>query len=244
MITRRAFLSTSTTVAAATIGSLPIGSSHAEAKASAVLLAKVDHLIYATPDLNLGIAALEKLLGVRATAGGQHLGRGTRNALIALGPSVYLEILGPDPDQPKPAHARWFGIDDLEAPRLAAWSAKATNLDKFASEAAKRGVNLGAVSSGSRQRPDGVTLTWRFTDPFTVVADRIVPFFIDWGQSPHPALSAAKGCTLIDFRAEHPEPNQVQQMLQQLGLDLPVQAAARPALVGLIAGVHGEVELR
>jgi hypothetical protein len=53
--------------------------------ASPQLLGRVDHLVYATPDLKLGIHKLEKLLGVRATPGGQHLGLGTRNALIALG---------------------------------------------------------------------------------------------------------------------------------------------------------------
>ena len=60
----------------------------------------------------------------RATPGGQHPGLGTRNALIALGPSMYLEIVGPDPEQPKPLEPRWFCINDLAAPRLVAWAAK------------------------------------------------------------------------------------------------------------------------
>ncbi len=50
------------------------------------LLSRVDHLVYAVPDLDRGIAYIEQLLGIRATLGGRHVGRGTHNALLALGP--------------------------------------------------------------------------------------------------------------------------------------------------------------
>ena len=53
------------------------------------VLSRVDHLVYATPDLALGAETAEKLFGVRATPGGQHPGEGTRNALIVLGPATY-----------------------------------------------------------------------------------------------------------------------------------------------------------
>ena len=75
------------------------------------VLSKVDHLVYATPDLAAGVERVERLLGVKAVPGGQHPGGGTRNALIRLGDETYLEIIGPDPDQPKPPRPRRFGID-------------------------------------------------------------------------------------------------------------------------------------
>ena len=208
------------------------------------LLATVDHLVYATPDLQVGIDRIERVLGVRATPGGQHPGRGTRNALLSLGPGTYLEIIGPDPEQPAPAQPRPFGIDDLKEPRLAAWAAKRQDLEHFASDAGRGGVKLGEVISGSRQRADGVVLFWRYTDPRTVVAGGIVPFFIDWGKTPHPAGTATQGASLIGLRGEHPDSEQVQNALNRLGLDLRVQPAPRAALIATVSAPRGRVELR
>jgi hypothetical protein len=77
-----------------------------------------------------------------------------------------------------------------------------------------------------------------------VVADRIVPYFIDWGTSPHPALTAAKGASLLGLRAEHPDAPRVRIMLDRLGLDLPLQRGAAPALIATISSPKGRVELR
>src|SRR6266853_357152 len=171
-------------------------------RAAGGLLGRIDHLVYATPDLQTGIDTAAQLFGVRASQGGQHPGEGTRNALIALGPTSYFEIIGPDPEQPKPERGRRFRIDEITAPRLTTWVAKGSDLDRFASRAAAQGVNLGAVISGSRKRPDGVVLKWRYTDPRTVLADRLIPYFIDWGSSPHPSATATKGVSLLSLRAE------------------------------------------
>ena len=208
------------------------------------LLTRLDHLVFATPDLGLGIETIDKLLGVRATPGGQHPGLGTRNALVALGPSSYLEIIGPDPEQPKPAGRRRFGIDELEAPRIVGWVAKGTELEQLAAAAGERGVKLGAVIPGSRRRPDGVVLSWRYTDPATVLADGLVPYFIDWGTSPHPSATAARGASLVQVRAEHPDPERAQKMLDVLGLDLRVQKGSSPAIIATVDSPRGRVELR
>jgi Glyoxalase-like domain len=216
----------------------------AQAAARSDLLARIDHLVYATPDLNAGIEAIEKLTGVRATPGGQHPGRGTRNALIALGPTSYLEIIGPDPDQTAPPHPRPFGIDGLKAPRLARWVVQAQNLEQLAAEASRKGIQLGEVTAGKRQRPDGVLLTWRYTDPLVDLADGLVPFFIDWGDSPHPAAAAAKGLTLIALQGEHPDAARVGKILTSLGLDLPLRTGPAPALIATVESPRGRVELR
>jgi Glyoxalase-like domain len=224
------------------VAMIPAGSARQAAPTS--LLTRLDHLVYATPDLSLGLEAVDKLLGVRATPGGQHPGLGTRNALVALGPSSYLEIIGPDPDQPKPAGRRRFGIDELKAPRIVRWVAKGAELEKIKAAAAERDVKLGSVIPGSRRRPDGVLLSWHYTDPNTVVADGLVPFFIDWGTSPHPSATAARGASLVQVRGEHPDAERVQQWLDALGLDLRVQRGSSPAIVATIDSPRGRVELR
>jgi hypothetical protein len=220
------------------------GAQSGEPERTAEAVTRVDHLVYATPDLKVGIDAIEKLLEIRATPGGQHPGAGTRNALVALGPAAYLEIIGPDPEQPHPPGPRRFGIDGLKGPRLAAWAAKGQDLERLVADAARNGVTLGAAGSGSRKRPDGVLLSWEFTSPATVLGDGIVPFFIDWGKTPHPAQTAAAGATLVGLRAEHPDAQRVGEMLRKLGIDLRLTSAPAPALIATVDCPKGRVELR
>jgi hypothetical protein len=76
------------------------------------------------------------------------------------------------------------------------------------------------------------------------VFDGLVPFFIDWAKTPHPAGSATPGLSLIGLRAEHPDPEPVQEALFTLGLDLRVQRGPRPALIATVDSPRGRVELR
>ena len=204
----------------------------------------VDHLVYATPDVDASIAALSAQLGVAPALGGSHPGLGTRNALLALGPRCYLEIVGPDATQPPPDGARWFGIDALTAPRLVTWCAAARDLPAVHARAHAAGVPLGEVRAGGRVRPDGVRLSWHVTSPFTVLADGLVPFFIDWGDSPHPADSAPAGVRLLALTAEHPDAPSLAVQYAALGLAVPVQPAAAPALVAQLDTPLGRVTLR
>jgi glyoxalase-like protein len=208
------------------------------------LLARVDHLVYATCELDRGVAEIEQFLGVRASLGGRHPTWGTRNALVALGPRCYLEIIAPDPEHSARVGARPFGLDGFGSSRLVGWAANATKLEQLRAQASRQGVTLGDVQPGSRQRPDGTILSWTLTDLCCVVADGIMPFFIDWGQSPHPASAAPVGAMLVSLHAEHPEANQVSEMLRGFGLQLPVKVGSAPALVAEINCPKGRVLLR
>lgn len=87
-------------------------------------------------------------------------------------------------------------------------------------------------------------LAWQMTDPFAARADGLLPFFIDWGASPHPAAAAIKGCALLDLQAEHPEAQRIQTILNKLELNFSVTVGKEPCLVATLATPRGEVELR
>ena len=82
----------------------------------------LDHLVYATPDLDASVEELAERLGTDPVPGGAHPGWGTRNALIGLGPGSYLEVIGPDPGQPRSDHPRPLLIDELTSARLVTWA--------------------------------------------------------------------------------------------------------------------------
>jgi hypothetical protein len=97
----------------------------------------VDHLVYGTPDLGMGTNA-RQLLGLRATPGGQHRAEEPATHWSRLGPATYLEIIGPDPDQPTP-RCRAVQCGRSEGTSLVTWAAKGKNLENLAGEAARRG---------------------------------------------------------------------------------------------------------
>jgi len=70
-----------------------------------------------------------------------------------------------------------------------------------------------------------------------------VPFFIDWGETPHPSATAPVGCELVDLRAEHPDAGRVRDILNGLELTLQVASGPTPALIATIHAPRGTVEL-
>lgn len=203
----------------------------------------LDHLVYAAPDLAAAVDELAARTGVRATPGGRHVGHGTHNALLALGPDTYLEIIASDPAQPPPAAPRPFGLDTLTAPRLLTWALKAPDIHAHVARARAAAYDPGVVLAMSRARPDGVRLAWRLTLTPRLSGDGIVPFLIDWGTTPHPAVGAAPGCTLVDLRAEHPQPAVIRPLLTALGVDLSLCRGVAPALIATIETPRGRLQL-
>ncbi|HEX5386416.1 MAG TPA: VOC family protein [Gemmatimonadales bacterium] len=204
----------------------------------------MDHLVWGGRNLDEEIDRLEALTGVRAARGGAHPGAGTHNALLRLGAASYLELIAPDPAQAPPAGPRWFGLDDLTAPGLVTWAARATDLERRVAKAREAGLDLGEVRRGQRRLRDGELLTWRLTQPEIARGDGLVPFLIDWGESPHPAERAPAGIALVALGAEHPDPPRIRRMLEQLGVELQVSRGPTPALIATLDTPRGRIALR
>jgi glyoxalase-like protein len=188
----------------------------------------LDHLVYATPNVAESVRHIAGLTGVWPAEGGRHTGGGTRNFLLGLGGLRYLEIVGPDPDQPEPARPLFLGLGDLTAPRLVTWAARADDIDAQVARARLRGYDPGPVEPMSRKTPTGETVSWRLTRR----PDTVVPFLIDWGTTPHPARNLPVAM-LTSFTGSHPDPVKAKAALAALGVELPV-SQGEPGLVAVI----------
>jgi len=210
---------------------------------AAPLLSVIDHLVFATPDMEHGIRRLAELLGVTAALGGRHPKWRTQNALLSLGPRVYLEFMGPDDNPPDPDNPRPFGIDGLSSPRLVTWVARSDNLQKTVSDAKLLEIDLGEVQPGSRKKPDGTLLHWEMTDLTKDRENGVVPFFINWGATPHPGGTSPQGCRLAGLRVFHPEADRITHVLSRLGIGLEVEKGP-VGLEALVSVPRGQVILK
>src|SRR5687768_15496906 len=95
------------------------------------MVARLDHITVVAPSLEIGSAYVEAALGVPPGAGSTHPGMRTHNLLLALGQTVYLEVISPDPRAAPVIRPRWFGLDHVlpgSTARLGAWVASTDDI--------------------------------------------------------------------------------------------------------------------
>ncbi len=189
--------------------------------------------MWGAPGLRSGIDEARRLFGVRPAPGGVHPGLGTCNALLSLGNDQYLEVIAPDPAQ-ELAGTLGARLAALEAPGLVTWAAAASDLDAVA--AAARGASLevrGPVLT-RRQAPDGSVLRWRLLFIGGHAYGGLVPFFIDWMDTPHPARTNPVAGQLISLDVRTPDADGLNALYASLGITVQPSHADAPELAARI----------
>jgi hypothetical protein len=205
-------------------------------------LSRIDHIILGIGDLQAGIAELERLTGVRAVFGGAHPGRGTQNALIALGGEHYLEILAPNPED-RSSSESLEGLQALTALTPIGWAARTHDMTALERDLRSRGVEVGEIRPGGRNLPDGSRLAWK-TLGFPSSASSLLPFFIEWDPAgAHPSSTSPEGCRLTGFALEDPAPDALRESLRAAGLPVEVREGKEPRIRVALSCPKWNVEL-
>jgi hypothetical protein len=187
-----------------------------------------DHLILGTRDLEEGMRQFEEKTGVRPMVGGEHPGRGTRNALASLGRGLYVEILAPQVAAPDSDAIR--DLRQLSDLTPLGWAAFVPDVADARRRLEAAGLSLSDVRPGSRARPDGRLLEWT-TFETTAPAIAGMPFFIRWGDgTTHPSQDAPAGCGVQRLRVVTPDAAAMKRAFAALDLDVAVEPGPRAGL--------------
>ena len=188
------------------------------------------------------MAEAGRLFDSSAAPGGAHPGLGTRNALLSLGESVYLEVIAPDPEQVLTG-TLGARLATLSAPGLITWAAATPDLESVASGAAGLSLSVRGPVPTERRAPDGTVLRWRLLFVGGHGFGGLVPFFIDWMDTPHPARTSPAGGRLTTLEIRSPDADPLNGLYRALGLDCEATAGDEPGLTARIETETGEVRL-
>jgi hypothetical protein len=191
---------------------------------------RIDHVIYATRDLDRAAARLADELGVAAVGGGRHEGLGTHNQILPLG-GGYLELLAVRDPEEAAGSALGAALQariEQQGDGLMGW---AVALDEIEPVAARLRSSITTIArQGMTARLTGLAESLR--RPF-------LPFFLtrDSGVEDPGTAGAAGGITWIEVAGDR-------ALLERWlgGAELPVRIAEGPA--GVRAVGIGDRELR
>jgi hypothetical protein len=177
----------------------------------------LDHIVLATPDLELGINAFEKMTGCKPIIGGSHRSLGSKNALAGVedDKSVYIELIGPDPENPEgKLGARLAQEKETLSPYH--YAIRIHDLQTVQERARQLGFEPGEILDMSRTTPYGIVLHWKVLFLGGHNLGGIVPFFIDWMDSVHPAgsLSSIAAGKALNVKIQVPFGSKLPELLK------------------------------
>lgn len=192
---------------------------------------QLDHLTVIAPTLAEGVAHARACLDIDVPFGRQHPYMGTHNHLLRLGETTYLEIVALDPAAPHPGRPRWFGLDDQTALRkawddglrLRGWVARCDDIDALLPQ------HESVLGQKVRLQAGEAHFFFAIPEDGSLPGDGVAPSVIDRiGRPPPVAAMADRGARLREVILEHPRPEQVTALYQQLGVETPITLRPGP----------------
>ncbi len=177
----------------------------------------LDHVVIGCASLEQGVAYIRETLGVTVPPGGQHPRLGTHNCLMRIGADCYLELIAIEPGAPKPALARWFGLDDpgqqvriAARPRVLTWVAGTQDIVTALAAAPELGDAV------EMTRGD---LVWRISlrADGALPEGGTLPQLIAWSGNSPAARIADLGVRLDRLTLAHPQPDRLARKLDEMG---------------------------
>jgi hypothetical protein len=206
---------------------------------------KIDHIVYAVPDLDEAISWFESVSGVRPVFGGYHANHGTKNALVNLGEGCYLEFIAIDEENTKITPPYWMGLSLLgDKGRITRWSLKSNKLEYDSTVLKSYHPAMGFIIHGQRKTTSGKLLSWQMTLPLAEPLVALVPFMTDWQTSDfHPTDQLPEQCHLLALELNHPKPTDIQPTLDNLKLELKVNKSKKQSIRTILDTPKGEIRI-
>lgn len=202
----------------------------------------VDHIVYGVPDLQVATNQFSGILGIVPAPGGKHPLLGTENTLFSLGGRQYFEILGPSRGT---AELQPFAaaLAKKSRPDILTFAVESNNLEEVVRVAGEMGFETSGITDGARRTPDGKVLNYRSVLIISEEFGGLLPFFIDWGESPHPGVTSTKGARLVEVNVLHPKVEQLARIYKRLGINVSVKTGLEAAIVTSIKSETGSIVL-
>ena len=197
--------------------------------------AVIDHLVFGCDHLQNGTSYLEQRLGVGFSGGGKHTLMATHNQLLKLQDSIYFEAIAIDPEAVQNhgviGRKRWFSLDEdrtkqrlSQSPQPLTW---VVAVDDIHAVVSKCGYDAGKITTMTRD-----DLEWMLTiaEDGTLIEDGLLPGFIQWPGGRNPASKLPESGTRLNrLILQHPQPDKIGQIIDQIGIHGPIEVRPGPA---------------
>jgi catechol 2,3-dioxygenase-like lactoylglutathione lyase family enzyme len=159
---------------------------------------QLDHVAYAVTNAELAdtVQRLGNELGVAFIDGGKHPRAGTRNFILPLATGQYIEIVAPI-EHPATETAPFGQAVRARAEAGGGWMGWVVAVDDISAVESRIGREAGA---GHRVRPGGEDLTWKQLGVLDLIAEPILPYFIQWDDMDHhPSVGGTTEIEIKEF---------------------------------------------